>query len=568
VKDRLRSWPAAVPGVRALSSYERAWLSKDIVAGLVLTALLVPQGMAYAELAGLPPITGLYTSVLALFGYWLMGPSKVLVLGPDSALGPMIAATILPLMGADQDPAKAIALASMLALMVGTIMLLAGLAKLGFIADLLSMPTQIGYMNGLALTIIVGQLPKMFGFSVDADGFIPELRGFVDGLVAGETVGAALAVGIGALVVILVLQLAMPKVPAVLVAVVLSIFAVQVFNLEASGVSVVGPLPSGFPPFTIPRVSLSDLPLLLGGALGIVFVALADTISTASAFASRAGGRVHGNREMVGIGTSNIAAGLFQGFPVSTSGSRTAVAEQAGAKTQLTGLVGAVAIIVILVAAPGLLRNLPQPALAAIVIAASLSLANIGAVARLWKQRKTEAWLAIVAFLAVTFFGVLTGIGIAVALSILAVFRRTWWPYQAILGDTPGFPGFHDLVGHPDGRTVPGLVIFRFDAPLIFANARTFREQVHELAEGPGVRWILIASEPITDVDTTAADMLEDLDEWLNARGISLVFAEMKDPVRTKITRYGLTRTIDPQHFYPTIRAAVSAYEALVAVDT
>jgi MFS superfamily sulfate permease-like transporter len=306
----------------------------------------------------------------------------------------MIAATILPLMGADQDPAKAIALASLLALMVGTIMLLAGLAKLGFIADLLSMPTQIGYMNGLAWTISVGQLPKMFGFSVDADGFIPELRGFVDGLVAGETVGAALAVGVGALIVILVLQRAMPKVPAVLVAVVLSILAVQVFDLGASGVSVVGALPGGFPPFTIPHVSLSDLPLLLGGALGIVFVALADTISTASAFASRAGARVHGNREMVGIGTSNIAAGLFQGFPVSTSGSRTAVAEQAGAKTQLTGLVGAVAIIVILVAAPGLLRNLPQPALAAIVIAASLSLANIGAVARLWKQRKTEAWLA------------------------------------------------------------------------------------------------------------------------------------------------------------------------------
>ena len=563
MRDGSRSWLAAVPGGRVLSTYERSWLSKDVVAGLVLTALLVPQGMAYAELAGLPPITGLYTSVLALFGYWLMGPSRILVLGPDSALGPMIAATILPLMGADQDPAKAVALASMLALIVGAIMVLAGLAKLGFIADLLSMPTQIGYMNGLALTIIVGQLPKLFGFSVDADGFIPELKGFVDGLLAGDTVGAALAVGIGALVVILVLQRLMPKVPAVLVAVVLSILAVQVFDLTAMGVSVVGPLPSGFPPFTIPHVSISDIPLLIGGALGIVLVALADTISTASSFASRAGDRVHGNREMIGIGTSNIAAGFFQGFPVSTSGSRTAVAEQAGAKTQLTGLIGAAAILVILVAVPGLLRNLPQPALAAIVIAASLSLADVGAVMRLWKQRKTEAWLSIAAFLAVTFFGVLAGIGIAVALSILAVFRRTWWPYQAVLGDTPNLPGFHDLVGHPDGRTYPGLVIFRFDAPLIFANARTFREQVHELAEGPDVRWIVIASEPITDIDTTASDMLEDLDEWLNTRGISLVFAEMKDPVQEKIRRYELTRTIDPSHFFPTIRAAVSAYREL-----
>jgi len=518
--------------------------------------------MAYAELAGLPPITGLYTSILCLIGYAIVGPSKILVLGPDSSLGPMIAATILPILGADGDPARAVALASMLAILVGAIMLLAGAAKLGFIADLLSKPTQIGYMNGLALTILVGQLPKLFGFSVDADGFLPELRGFVQGVSNGETVGAALVVGVTALAVILVLQRAMPKVPSVLVAVVLSILAVEVFDLTASGVSVVGSLPSGFPPFTVPDVGLGDLPLLIGGALGIVFVALADTISTASAFAARAGDRVHGNQEMIGIGTANVAAGFFQGFPVSTSGSRTAVAEQAGAKSQIAGLVGAAAIVLILLAVPGLLRNLPQPALAAVVIAASLSLADVAGVVRLWTLRRTEAWLAVAAFLAVTLLGVLPGIGIAVALSILNVFRRTWWPHQAILGDTPDLPGFHDLEMHPDGETTPGLVIFRFDAPLIFANARTFREQVHELAEEPDLRWILIAAEPITDVDTTAADMLVELDEWLNARGISLVFAEMKDPVHAKITRYELTRTIDPSHFYPTIRAAVRAFAA------
>jgi high affinity sulfate transporter 1 len=550
----------AVPGVRVLRTYERAWLSKDVVAGLVLTALLVPQGMAYAELAGLPPITGLYTSILCLIGYAIMGPSKILVLGPDSSLGPMIAATILPLVGADGDPAKAVALASMLAILVGAIMLLAGVLRLGFIADLLSMPTQIGYMNGLALTILVGQLPKLFGFSVDADGFIQELKGFVQGVMDGETVTAALAIGVFALVVILVLQRLMPKVPAVLVSVVLSILAVTVFDLTASGVQVVGPLPSGFPPFTIPDIGLSDLPLLIGGALGIVFVALADTISTASAFAARAGDRVHGNQEMIGIGAANVAAGFFQGFPVSTSSSRTAVAEQAGARSQLAGLVGAGAMMLIVVAVPGLLRNLPQPALAAVVIAASLSLADVAGVVRLWTVRRTEAWLALAAFLAVTLLGVLPGIGIAVALSILNVFRRTWWPHQAILGDTPDLPGFHDLEMHPEGETTSGLVIFRFDAPLIFANARTFREQVHELAEAPDLRWIVIAAEPITDVDTTAADMLVELDEWLNARGISLAFAEMKDPVHAKITRYELTRTIDPSHFYPTIRAAVKAF--------
>ncbi len=536
----------AMPGVRLLRTYERAWLAKDVVAGLVLTALLVPQGMAYAELAGLPPITGLYTSILCLTAYAVVGPSKILVLGPDSSLGPMIAATILPLVGANGDPAKAVMLASMLALLVGAIMLLAGAAKLGFIADLLSKPTQLGYMNGLALTILVGQLPKLLGFSVDADGFVAELRGFVQGVTSGETVIASLAVGAGALALILALQRAMPKVPAVLVAVVLAILAVRWFDLTASGVSVVGPLPNGFPPFTIPDVALSDLSLLLAGALGIVFVALADTISTASAFAARAGDRVHGNQEMIGIGAANVAAGLFQGFPVSTSGSRTAVAEQAGAKTQVAGLVGAGTIVLILVAVPGLLKNLPQPALAAIVIAASFSLADVPAIIRLWKQRKTEAWLAVIAFLAVTLLGVLPGIAIAVVISILNVFRRTWWPYQAILGDTPHLPGFHDVANHPDAATIPGLVLFRFDAPLIFANARTFSEQVTELAQGSDVRWIVIAAEPITDVDTTAADMLEELDEWLNARGISLVFAEMKDPVRSKVTRYELTRTIDP----------------------
>jgi high affinity sulfate transporter 1 len=552
---------ATIPGVRVFRTYERAWLSKDVVAGLVLTALLVPQGMAYAELAGLPPITGLYTSILCLTAYALVGPSKILVLGPDSSLGPMIAATILPLVGADGDPAQAVALASMLALLVGAIMLLAGIARLGFIADLLSKPTQIGYLNGLALTILVGQLPKLFGFSVDADGFVPELTAFVEGVLDGGTVAAALAVGVGALVLILVLQRRLPKIPAVLVAVVLSILAVNAFDLTARGVSVVGPLPSGFPPFTIPRVSLSDLSLLLAGALGIVLVALADTISTASAFAARAGDRVHGNQEMIGIGAANVAAGLFQGFPVSTSGSRTAVAEQAGAKTQVAGLVGAGAIALLLVLVPGLLRDLPQPALAAVVIAASLSLADLPGVVRLWKQRKFEAGLSLAAFLAVTLLGVLPGIAIAVTLSILNVFRRTWWPYQAILGETRDLAGYHDVGRHPDATTVPGLVLFRFDAPLIFANARTFRARVTELAEGAGVRWIVIAAEPITDVDTTASDMLEDLDEWLNDRGISLVFAEMKDPVREKIQRYGLDRTIDPTHFYPTIRAAVEAFE-------
>jgi high affinity sulfate transporter 1 len=545
-----------------ITSYRAEWLSKDVVAGLVLTALLVPQGMAYAELAGLPAITGLYTSILCLIGYAAFGPSRILVLGPDSSLGPMIAATLLPLLGANGDPGTAIALASMLALLVGAVMVIGGLARLGFVADLLSRPTMIGYMNGLAVTILVGQLPKMFGFSIDADGFVEEARGFLDGLANGETVPAALAVGTFGLVVIFLLQRALPKIPAVLVAVVLSILAATVFDLAAHGVDLVGTLPQGFPPLTFPDIDASDLPLLIGGALGIALVALADTIATASAFAERAGTDVDGSQEMVGIGAANIAAGLFQGFPVSTSGSRTAVAERAGAKTQVTGLVGALAIVLILLFVPGLLRNLPQPTLAAVVIAASVSLADIPATIRLWRQRRAEFALSIAAFLGVVFLGVLPGIAVAVALSVLNVFRRAWWPYQAVLGHVEGLAGYHDVRSYPDAERLPGLVIFRFDAPLFFANARTFRDQVRRLAStDPRPRWIIVAAEPITDVDTTAADMLEDLDKAINALGVSLVFAEMKDPVRQKIERYELTETIDPGHFFPTLEAAIAAFQ-------
>ena len=552
---------SAVPGLALLRSYERSWLGRDVVAGLVLTALLVPQGMAYAELAGLPPITGLYTSILCLLGYALFGPSRILVLGPDSSLGPMIAATVLPLVAADGDPARAVALGSALALMVGLIALIAGIGKLGFVADLISKPTMIGYMNGLAVTILIGQLPKLFGFSTDATGVLAEARAFVRGVGDGETVAAALAVGLSALAVMLVLQRFWPKIPSVLAAVVVSIAAAYAFDLEGRGVDLVGPLPQGFPPLTVPSVHASDIPLLIGGAFGIALVSLADTIATASAFAGRSGKEIDGNREMLGVGAANIAAGLFQGFPVSTSGSRTAVAEQAGAKTQVTGLVGAVAIATMLLAFPGLLRDLPQPTLAAVVIVASLSLADIPGVMRLWRQRRTECGLSIAAFLGVAVLGVLPGIVVAVGLSVANVFRRAWWPYQTVLGRVDTLHGWHDVRSYPEAEQIPGLVVFRFDAPLFFANARTFRDQVARLAAAdPRPAWIVIAAEPITDVDTTASDMLQTLDESLNAKGVSLVFAEMKDPVRRKIERYELTRTIDPRHFYPTLEAAIAAF--------
>jgi high affinity sulfate transporter 1 len=555
---KLSQW---LPGARMLASYKRSWLRSDIVAGIVLSTLLVPQGMAYAELAGLPAITGLYTTVLCLLGYAVFGPSRILMLGPDSSLGPIIAATILPIVGANGNPEEAVALASLLALLVGGIMVVAGAAKLGFVADLLSMPTRIGYMNGLALTIFIGQLPKLFGFSVDASGLIGEAVAFVQGLSAGKVVVAAALIGLVSLGIVLAFDHWLPRIPGVLVAVLVAIAATSFLNLGDRGVSLVGQLPQGFPPLTLPR-GISDLPLLVGGALGIALVALTDTISTASVFAARSGEEVNGNGEMVGIGAANIAAGFFQGFPVSTSSSRTAVAEHVGAKSQLTGVVGASVIVLMLVFVPGLMRNLPQPTLAAVVISASISLADIPSLVRLWRQRRTEFLLAIAAFLGVALLGVLQGIALAVALSILNVFRRAWWPYHATLGRVPGMPGVHDQQQYPNAEVLPGLVIFRFDAPLFFANTRAFRDHIRRFAATkPKPRWILIAAASLTDVDTTAADMLAALDEEINAENISLVFAELKDPVREKLEKYELIgHYFDPAHFYPTLEAAISAY--------
>jgi high affinity sulfate transporter 1 len=551
------------PGVRAAAGYQRSWLGKDVVAGVVLTTLLVPQGMAYAELAGLPPITGLYTTALCLIGYAVFGPSRILVLGPDSSLGPMIAATILPLVAAGGDPERAVALASVMALMVAVIMIVAGLAKLGFIADLLSKPTMIGFMNGLALTILVGQLPKLFGFSVSANGLLQEIGAFVRGLAHGEAVPAAAAVGLGGIAVILILQRWLPKVPAVLVMVVLAIAATSLFDLAGRGVTLVGTLPQGFPPLTVPKVGWSDVGPLVVGAVAIALVSLADTISTATSFAARTGQEVHGSQEMVGIGAANLTAGLFQGFPVSTSASRTAVAERSGSRSQLTGLVGAALIIVMISWLPGLFRNLPQSALAAVVITASLSLVDLAGAARLWRQRRVEFSLSMVAFLGVALLGVLPGISIAVVLSILNVFRRAWRPYQTTLGLVDSVEGYHDVQSYPEARRLPGLVIYRFDAPLLFANAKTFRSEVDRLARAePAPRWIVIAAEPITDVDTTAADVLLELDHQLDERGQSLVFAELKDPVRRKLDRYGLTHQIEPRHFFPTLTTAITAYRA------
>jgi len=554
-RARIERW---VPGLRVVRTYERAWLSRDLIAGIVLVTLLVPQGMAYAELAGLPPITGLYTTVVCLIAYALVGPSPILVLGPDSALGPMIAATILPLAGGDEQ--TAIALAGMLALLVGLLTVGAGIAKFGFVADLLSNPVRTGYLAGLAVVILVSQLPKLFGFKVVADGLVAELVAFLQNL--DKTNPWALGIGLISLAIILGFQRLAPRAPGILVAVVVSIGLSIVLDLAAHGVSVIGVLPQGFPVPSLPGAPLDDLPVLLAAAVGISLVAIGDTISVSGGFAARSGYEVDGDQELAGIGAANLAAGFFSGFPVSTSGSRTAVAAQSGGKTQLTGLVAASLVLLMLLVVPGLVQAMPQPVLAAVVIAASLSLFDVAALRRLYDIRKTEFALAVACGLGVAFVGVLQGIVIAVTLSALYIFKRAWSPYTAILGQAPGIHGYHDIRRYPDAVQVPGLVIVRWSAPLFFANANEFRDRIRKavmMSDTPPF-WILVAAEPITDIDTTAGSMLADLDLELNASGIHLAFAELQSNVRDSIGRYGLLEVIEEGHFYRSVNEAVEAY--------
>ena len=553
--SRVEKW---IPGVRTVRTYQRAWLPRDLVAGLVLCALLIPQGMAYAELAGLPAITGLYTTVVCLIAYAAFGPSPYLVLGPDSSLGPMIAAVILPIAGG--DPTYAVALAGMMALMVGAISVGAGIAQLGFISDLLSKPVRLGYMAGLAITIFVGQLPKLFGYSVEGGNVFQDMVAFLQNL--DQTNFWALGVGLLSLTIIFGLRRWSARIPGILVAVIVAIAVSSIFGLVAKGVDVVGVLPQGFPLPSFPSIDLADMGALAAGAVAITLVAIGDTISTSVGFASRRGYDVDSDQELVGIGAANLLAGLFQGFPVSTSGSRTAVAEQSGAKTQLTGVVAAGLVLAMLLFIPGLVRNLPMSVLAAIVIVASISLLDIVALRRLWANQRSEFAVAMICVLGVTLVGVLEGILIAVAVSILQIFARAWRPHSAVLGKARGVAGYHDITRYPDATLIPGLLLIRWDAPLFFANANLFHRLIIDLISEvePTPKWVLVAAEPITDVDTTAADMLVDLDLELNALGIHLILAELKDPVKDKIERYGLYDTIDRRHFYPTINKAIKAF--------
>lgn len=549
-----------LPVVAWATTYRRGWLGRDVAAGLVLTGLLAPAGMAYAAAAGLPPVNGLYASIVPLVVYALVGPSRILVLGPDSALTPLIAAAVLPAMAISPD--RALAVAGMLAVLAGLFCLVAGLFRFGFLAELLSAPVRYGYLHGIAITILVSQAAKFCGFSVPGETLLGQIRGFAEGLGDGRFNGWAMAIGLACLALILGLRRVSKAVPATLIAVVLGIVATVVLGLEDKGVKVVGDLPSGVPSPAWPSLGWSDTRDLLGAALGIAFVAFADTSVLSRTMAMRRREPVSDNHELVALGLSNVVTGLFHGFPISSSSSRTPVAESAGARTQLTGVVAAAAMVVLAVAAPSVFRHMPDATLAAIVIAAAISLIDLPALRHLFRVRRSEFVLAIAAILAVAVLGPVSGAVVAVSLSVLNFLRLAWKPHTAELVRVDGLKGYHDRGRHPEGRTIPGLLLYRFDAPLFFANARFFATDLERriTERDDRVTTVIVTAEPITDVDATAAEMLRDLLADLRGRGIELRFAELKGHVHERVDAYRDFHGAMPDHSARTTGEAVRNY--------
>jgi high affinity sulfate transporter 1 len=560
-------WMRWLPGLAALREYKASWLRDDIAAGLVMTTMLVPVGIAYAEASGVPGINGLYATIAPLLAYALFGPSRIIVLGPDSALAAVILAVVAPLSGG--DPHRAVVLAGAMAIVSGVVCIAAGVARLGFITELLSKPIRYGYMNGIALTVILSQIPKLLGVSVKADGPARQAWAIVKSVLAGSTNVAGFAIGASALAVILFLK-RWPRVPSLLIAVAAATVVAALSDLATTaGVAVLGALPYGLPALSVPIVTFDDVAPVLMGGVAVALVSFADTSVLSRTYAARLRTPVDPNQEMTGLGIANLAAGFFQGFPISSSSSRTPVAEAAGAKTQVTGVVGALAVALLLLLAPALLKDLPQAALAAVVIASAIGLIEVSDLRRIYRIQRWEFWLSMVCFAGVATLGAIPGIALAIVIAVIEFLWDGWRPHSAVLGRAQDVRGYHDIARYPGARLIPGLVLFRWDAPLFFANAELFHDRVMDaVASSPTpVRWVVVAAEPVTSVDVTAADIVGELDDALHVASIELCFAEMKDPVKDKLKRFGLFTRLGEDAFFATVGEAVRVYLATHRVD-
>ena len=557
--NAMRLIEMVIPGLGVVRCYQRRWLWADLFAGITIFAMLVPQGMAYGELAGVAPVVGLYTAIGALVGYALFGSSRRLMMGPESSSALLVAAAVAPVAAA-VSPARFAVLTALLALLVGVIALASGLARLGFLADFVSKPILIGYITGVAFIMITGQLGKLFGIKIESEHFLQMIVELITHL--GQTRVPALLIGLMLLVFLLVLHRFAPKVPAALIVVVIMTIISSLLHLDMYGIAVVGSIPSGLPQFGLPDLRFTDVWNLLPSAITLTLIVFTDAVLTARSVAEKHGEKVDANRELIGLGAANLASGLLQGFPAAASQSRTAVDNAAEGKTQLVGVVAATLLVAFLLWFTQLLENLPQLVLAVIIIAAAINLIEVKPLLKVFRLRRVEFYLALLTFGGVLSIGILAGILVAVVLALVVVIGRISRPHDAVLGSVEGVDGYQDIEQYANSETVRGLIAYRFDAPLFFANADHFLTQVQELIDAaePPIEWLLIDAEAIVDIDVTAAEALSTLQRELERKGIVMAIARANHPLQKMLKRAGLTERIGAEHFYPTVRTGVQAF--------
>ena len=548
-----------LPGLRQLLRYRREWLASDLVAGVSVAAVAIPTAIAYAQLIGFEPIVGLYAAILPLVVYALFGTSRQLMVNPDAATCAVFAAAVVPLAGGDHETLVALSVA--LSVLTGVICITAGLFRLGFVADFLAKPILVGYLNGVAISIFLGQIGKVFGFSLQARGIVLRLVELVQKL--PQTHWPTLGVAVATLAIILGSKRVSPRLPAPLLATVGAIVLVYVMDLEPRGVAVVGALPAGLPDLRWPRFDPALLKPLLFGAAGVALMSFSSDMVTARSFAARNRYDLDPDQEFVALGACQIAAGVSQGFAVSGADSRTAVNDAMGGKSQMVGLVAAATMTVVLFFLTDPLRYLPIAALGAVLIVAAIGLFDAPELVRMWRVRRSECALAVATMLGVIWLDVLDGVLIAVGCALLLLVKRASRPHEAVLGRVAGLGGWHSVADYPEAKTEPGLVVYRFASSLVFFNSGYFKKRMIELAESSrDVRWIVLDGSPINLVDITGADTLDALVGELAERGVRLGFANVRREVSQMLDRAGVLERLGPDAVFPALDAATDALRA------
>ncbi len=546
-------------GLGPFANYQRDWFRHDLIAGISVAAVALPTAIAYAQLIGMEPVTGLYTAIPVLLVYALFGTSRHLIVNPDAATCAMIAAALAPL--ASNDGEVLLSLSVVLAIFAGLLCFIAGFLRLGFLADFLSRPILVGFLNGVAISIFLHQIGKVFGFPMESHGIIASSIEFVRKI--PETHWPTLAVGLLTIAVMLASKRLLPRWPGPLLAAVAAVAVVKALDLEAAGVAVVGDVPAGLPRLRWPTCDPQFLQPLFGGALGVALVSFCNAMVVARSFAAKHNYEVDPDRELFALGASQLAAGLCQGFAVSGADSRTAMNHTMGGKSQMAGLVAAAVMIVVLLFLTGPLSYLPTAALGGVLIVAAIGLFDVASLRRLWRVSRAEFSVAIVTMLGVIALDVLQGILLAVAVALLLLLKRSARPPDAVVGRVPGMKGFHDLAHHPDAVTTPGLLLYRFGAALVFFNATYFRNRVLELAAAQSdLKQVVIDGTTINTIDSTGADTLDALARDLSRQGVRLALAGFRTEATNLLERTSVTATIGADSVYETLKEAMTAFQA------